>query len=659
MTRAALRQLLPALALGLAPTLAAAGDEWAVLDSPGNRLLEQSLLEQVRAQYRDRTTDVNASALSPGAAREYRERKRKNYRKILGERPEKSPLNAKTTGGIQTKRYRIENVVYESRPGHRVTANLYIPSGKGPWPGVLVACGHAREGKAYEPYQKVSALLAANGFVALIYDPIGQGERLQLLDGPDHSGWRHKLLNVNSLPVGRNAVTYMTWDSERSLDYLLSRQEVDQAKPIGMTGNSGGGAQTMYLMALDDRIGPAAPSCHITTLERNFDLGGAGDGCQSAPLTGRFEIEHPDFLIMHMPRPTIVLSAERDYKDIHYTRETVAEAAKFAKVLGVSDSLDMFAYDDEHAFSRPRREAAVRWMRHWLYDDPRTVAEPDDLPVHPETALHATPTGQVLTSFSDERSVVNLNREVARRLAKRRKQRWGAASVAERRETIRSVLAIGPGVPKPAVTEKGRVEREGLSVTKLILDAGFPLPALLVEPRRVEGRRVEGRLPAVLQIDGRSKSFERAQAVADMGKIVLAVDLRGFGETFDPGGTRHYTTGEHGLAMWSFHIGKPLLGLRVWDAMAALEYLAGLSTVDTFGLEVQGVGPAGPVAMHLAALDDRVAELRVLDSIKSWEHEFLNRPLDGNEIIGSAVPGALAHYDLDELQTLKEVAARQ
>lgn len=46
--RAMLRQLLPFLALGLAPTLTAEGDEWAILDSPGNRLLKQNLLEQVR-----------------------------------------------------------------------------------------------------------------------------------------------------------------------------------------------------------------------------------------------------------------------------------------------------------------------------------------------------------------------------------------------------------------------------------------------------------------------------------------------------------------------------------------------------------------------------------------------------------------------------------
>jgi hypothetical protein len=93
-----------------------------------------------------------------------------------------------------------------------------------------------------------------------------------------------------------------------------------------MTGNSGGGAQTMSLMALDERIGPAAPSCHITTLERNFELGGAGDGCQSPPLTGAVGIDHPDFFAMRAPRPSIILSAEQDYKDIVFTQRTYREA---------------------------------------------------------------------------------------------------------------------------------------------------------------------------------------------------------------------------------------------------------------------------------------------------------------------------------------------
>lgn len=175
-----------------------------------------------------------------------------------------------------------------------------------------------------------------------------------------------------------------------------------------MTGNSGGGAQTMYLMALDDRIGPAAPSCHITTLERNFEIGGAGDGCQSAPLTGAEGIDHQDFFAIRAPRPSIILSAEQDYKDIRFTRKTYEETRKVYGLLDQAKCMDMFAFDDQHAFSQPRREAAVRWMRQWLLGDSSPVAEPE-LMAYSAKNLQVTKSGQVLLEYQDAMAVADLN----------------------------------------------------------------------------------------------------------------------------------------------------------------------------------------------------------------------------------------------------------
>jgi len=203
------------------------------------------------------------------------------------------PLNVKTTGTLKGNGFRVEKVVFQSRRQHYVTTNLFVPEGDGPFPGVLVACGHSGLGKAYSLPESRDAdgSQRHDGFV---YDCIGQGERLSYLKGSSNAGLQHKLDNGNGTLVGRTAVGYQAWGGIGAADYLLSLPELDRSKPLGMTGNSGGGAPTMYLMALDDRIGPAAPSCHITTLERNFDLGGAGDGCQSPPPTGTLGIDHPD-----------------------------------------------------------------------------------------------------------------------------------------------------------------------------------------------------------------------------------------------------------------------------------------------------------------------------------------------------------------------------
>ena len=106
---------------------------------------------------------------------------RLEFIEALGGFPEKTPLNARVVGTLKGDGFRVEKVIYESRPNHHVTAVLYLPEGKGPFPAVLVPCGHSDKAKAAEAYQRISQLLVRNGLAALCYDPIGQGERKQLL----------------------------------------------------------------------------------------------------------------------------------------------------------------------------------------------------------------------------------------------------------------------------------------------------------------------------------------------------------------------------------------------------------------------------------------------------------------------------------------------
>jgi hypothetical protein len=92
--------------------------------------------------------------------------------------PARTPLNAVVRGTVERERYRIEKVVFESRPGFMVTANLYVPRElRGKAPCVLGACGHSENGKLDGNYQAFVQTLARMGYVALIYDPIAQGER--------------------------------------------------------------------------------------------------------------------------------------------------------------------------------------------------------------------------------------------------------------------------------------------------------------------------------------------------------------------------------------------------------------------------------------------------------------------------------------------------
>ena len=105
--------------------------------------------------------------------------------------PEKTPLNAKVTGTVDRDAYTIEKVIFESRPRFYVTANLYLPKGAKVRDRAWSVRAATRLTARAEPaYQSFAQGLARMGYVVLIFDPIGQGERLQYghVEKPERPG---------------------------------------------------------------------------------------------------------------------------------------------------------------------------------------------------------------------------------------------------------------------------------------------------------------------------------------------------------------------------------------------------------------------------------------------------------------------------------------
>ena len=85
---------------------------------------------------------------TPEQLKVHQQRLRAVFLAALGPMPARTPLNARTVGEIDGDGFQIEKVVFESQPGHLVPANLYLPTGDGPFPAVVVPCGHSQSGKA-------------------------------------------------------------------------------------------------------------------------------------------------------------------------------------------------------------------------------------------------------------------------------------------------------------------------------------------------------------------------------------------------------------------------------------------------------------------------------------------------------------------------------
>lgn len=580
------------------------------------------------------------------------------FLEALGGFPEKTPLNAKVVGTLKGDGFRVEKLIYESRRNHHVTANLYLPESKTPVPGVLLPCGHSNNGKAAEAYQRACILMAQNGLAVLCYDPIGQGERNQLLGKtgkPAISGTsEHTIIGVGALLVGQSTATYRIWDGIRSLDYLAGRPEVDPRR-LGCTGNSGGGTLTAYLMALDDRIVAAAPSCYLTTLEKLFDTIGPQDAEQNITGQVAFGMEHADYLTMRAPRPTLMAVATQDFFDIQGAWTTFREASLVYGKLGHGERVALFEFDDKHGFSRPRREACMRWMRRWLLGKDDAPAE-GKFPVFNDTDLQCTRSGQVLEDYQGK-SAFHLNREAALALADAQ-QKFLTMPRGAAREQVRKLIGLPEKLSPRHDLDKlladlfpdQPVKKNSMLVAHTVFqtEPGIQLPMALFCADNKKGTQ------AVLYLheDGFAAEAGPGGAIEKLvasGRPVIAVDLRGLGETTPakPSGKKpSYFGADFKEAFLALHLNRPLLGQRVYDLLSVVDFwVKGTETI-----EVIAVGATGPVALHAAALDPRITRLTLDKSLVSWLN-VVETPISHNQLT-SVVPGALRVYDLPDLAAL-------
>ncbi len=570
------------------------------------------------------------------------------FLQAIGPFPDRTPLNAKVVGTLMGDGFRVEKVIYESRQDHHVTANFYIPDGKGPFPGVLVPCGHSDNGKAAEPYQRACILMAKNGLAVLCYDPIGQGERAQSLDDrkkPEIKGntSEHTLVGIGALLVGQSTAAYRIWDGIRSIDYLQSRKEIDPNK-IGCTGNSGGGTLTAYLMALDDRIVCAAPSCYITSLERLFATIGPQDAEQNITGQVAFGMEHADYLTMRAPRPTLMCIAAQDYFDKQGAHATFREAKDIFTKLDAGDRVALFEFDDKHGFSKPRREAAMRWMRRWLLDRNDMPSE-GAFPVFKDADLQCTRSGQVLEDLSGL-SAFGMNMMEAKKYDAQRAN-FPKLSEKQRQLEIRRLLNVPFEIPTAKVlSQKIHYLEDRLSTHKVVYETekGILIPGLRFKHIQPKGPPViylpdngmppDGKLPKWLV-----EKYEKHH------QEIYILDLRGLGET-SPGAKSAYFGADMKEAFLSLHLSRPLLGQRVLDVLSLLKALGNDE------VQLAGEATTGPIVLHAAALDHRVRHITLRNSVKSWL-SVLERPISFNQLT-NVVPGVLKVYDLPELrQTLE------
>ncbi|GAB4550387.1 MAG: alpha/beta hydrolase family protein [Anaerolineae bacterium] len=585
--------------------------------------------------------------------------------------PERTPLRAQIVGGIERAGYTIQKLVYESLPGFTVTAHLYLPQDTGsPVPAVLYAPGHWMENCKLEPdIQLFCANLARRGFVVLVYDPIGQGERLG--DWRDHG-------HLEPLLVGLSQAGLMVWESMRAIDYLVSRREVDSRR-IGMTGASGGGLNTFYTSALDERVQVSVPVCYVTTFlammtaerDRNWEDG--VDLCNQVPGVMAYA-EMSDICGLFAPKPLCIIAGIRDWMfPIAGVRQVYPDIDHIYQLLGAGTRVRLAEVDAEHGYNQAMRETAYGWLARWLRDEGDSAPVPEQecellpAPYHPALTYMdppdpahlpvlrrrdaypqpgpglCLPAGQTAAPGP---AITELTRHIAgSRSPDREPPSHAGKFIRQREQLIERVKGLlGPFPERTLVQDRiyNQTLQRGLFAERVVFESepGIVIPAIFAAPAEWKAY-----LPVVLYVDEWGKRAGLANGTIDAllaaGLAVFAIDVRGVGET---------AATDFEAATNALMTDRPLFGQRVYDVLRALDCLwrriyIGVQ-IDKGRIACLGRGVGGLLALYAAALDER------LDRVVAWE-----APLSYHALITQR-PGfpasvylfdVLNHFDLPDL----------
>jgi dienelactone hydrolase len=536
-----------------------------------------------------------AAALPAPASRQEFEKRREIQRRELFRSlgldplPPRTPLNARVTGVLKRPGYRIEKVVFESRPNFPVTAHLYVPDGAAgrKLPVIVNPHGHW-EWKKQEPTVQ-SRLIGQvlHGYLALVVDSPGSSfegaNRVERRFAGTHDDLR---LILGS----QNATSVYVWDLMRALDYLATRPEADMAR-VGLTGASGGGLATMWAFAAEPRFACAASVVYASSLEVN-----PNNGCLCNHVPGSLNLgDRADVFAERAPAPVLIIGAEVDPEfPATGMRLTAEKLGRLWGLYGRSADAWIRIFPGGHDYSRPMRETALGFFDKYLKGegDGSPVPEPSfntEPPDAPELYVLPEPPASTLTM-----------RGIARAMFDRPAPSGTAADY----------VRLNGGLPASVPPEMKELdEAQGKIRLVFTSEPGLTIPAIYLPP---DGR---ARVFAVLITEkGKARAAEEfgVDELRKAGIACLAIDARGLGEL--KGLEMRYTT----------YLGQaPAFGMG-WDiSRAAASILLSRLGLAEAKVAVIGKGPAaGQAALAAALIEPRVGFVAGLGTIKEFEDAF-------------------------------------
>ncbi|HRJ22063.1 MAG TPA: alpha/beta hydrolase family protein, partial [Bryobacteraceae bacterium] len=352
-----------------------------------------------------RRSDFPGSFLNPGwrSWAEFRRAARQTILDALGSAPPPVNPSPEVIHRQEFDTFTREKIVFSTAPELRVPAYLHLPKKRsGRLPAIVDLHSHGGMflfGKekvidfganhpAMVDYHKANyegrptaTELVRRGYAVITIDAFAFGERRILMDDDLKDGWdrtKYSLEDVRRLNqrnrqkestivktlayAGLTWPGVVAWDDMRTVDYLLTRPEIDPAR-IGCVGVSMGGWRSLLLAGLDDRIAAGCVVGFMSTakpmMRKHMDT---HSFVHFIPrLHDRLDL--PDVVALRAPKPLFVQQCRRDgLFPLAGMEESLAKIAKIYAKNGSPNAFTGRFYDQPHIFNVAMQDDAIAWF---------------------------------------------------------------------------------------------------------------------------------------------------------------------------------------------------------------------------------------------------------------------------------------------------------
>ncbi|MFN5198069.1 MAG: alpha/beta hydrolase family protein [Planctomyces sp.] len=528
-----------------------------------------------------------------------------------------APLEARILETLDRPDYRIEKIVFQTLPGVFMTASAWVPKISGKLPAVLCVHGHWAGAKQDPHVQARCAGLARLGFFVLAVDAFGAGERAI---GEQLGEYHGEMTAATLFPIGRPLSGIQVYENGRAVDYLCSRPEVDPQR-IGITGASGGGNQSMYAGAWDERFKAVAPVCSVGTYQAY--LGAACCMCEVVP--GALAMtEESRILALTAPRALLIISATQDafQFSVGEAAKSISAARPVFSLYNLPDLPRHTVVESPHDYNQPMREAMYGFMTQHLKgqgtgqpipEPPISLEEPEALRCYPGT-----------TRPDDWLTLPQFAAREARGLLQSRKP-LPPPELRQRLERLLGGTEPGAGTGQLTSPAPGTFELQ------LKPEAGLQLQLVGRNPKSADAG-----LRLILTGQGSDHPWVREQQrlaeAAGTGWAVL--ELRATGR-MEVSGDRIGKAPDHNSAEWSLWLGRPLCGQWVRDIRLTAALLREKLPCSSIELVASGTGSFA--ALAAVAIDENIDGADITGLLTSFVSD---KPYVGQRL-ADMVPGIL------------------